>query len=146
MGAAVNQRPELFGAAHANVPVFDLRRQMAIAGGDRRDEVGDPDNPEDWAFMRSYSPYHKVSDSAEYPPFLITSNRRDDRVPVGNARKMVARLEEPGHEVHYFETATGGHGIETIDQGIDRLALVATFFLSRLHPGYTPVDGRDGGQ
>lgn len=139
MGVAVNQRPELFGAAHASVPVFDLRRQAAMGGLGRADEIGDPENPDDWAFMRRYSPYHNVSASAEYPPFLITSNRRDDRVPVGNARKMVARLEELGHEVLYYETATGGHGLETVDQRIDGSALETTFFLSRLHPAYAGV-------
>lgn len=139
MGVAVNQRPELFGAAHASVPVFDLRRQAAMGGLGRADEIGDPENPDDWAFMRRYSPYHNVSASAEYLPFLITSNRRDDRVPVGNARKMVARLEELGHEVLYYETATGGHGVETVDQDIDQDALETTFFLSRLHPAYVGV-------
>jgi prolyl oligopeptidase len=144
MGVAVNQRPELFGAALASVPVFDLRRQALIAGGDRRDEVGDPNDPADWEFLRRFSPYHNVSSTAEYPPFLITSNRRDDRVPVGNARKMVARLEEMGHEVLYLEAGTGGHGVETMQQGIDGLAVGLTFLLSRLHPAHTPVDERAG--
>jgi prolyl oligopeptidase len=144
MGVAVNRRPELFGAAHAWVPVFDLRRQALIAGGDRRDEVGDPNDPADWEFLRRFSPYHNVSATADYPPFLITSNRRDDRVPVGNARKMVARLEEMGHEVLYLEAGTGGHGVETMQQGIDGIALGLTFLLSRLHPAHTPVDERGG--
>jgi prolyl oligopeptidase len=146
MGVAVNRRPELFGAVHASVPVFDLRGQSLIAGGDRRDEVGDPNDPADWEFLRRFSPYHNVSATADYPPFLITSNRRDDRVPVGNARKMVARLEEMEHEVFYHEAATGGHGAETMQQGIDGIALSLTFLLSRLHPAYMTVDQPVGGR
>jgi prolyl oligopeptidase len=64
---------------------------------------------------------------------LIISNRRDDRVPVGHARKMVARLEEMGHEVLYHESASGGHVGETFEQAASEMSLSLTFLLSRLH-------------
>jgi prolyl oligopeptidase len=138
MGAAVNQRPDLFGAVVATVPVFDLKRHPRMGGNPTDSELGNPDNPEHWAFMSKYSPYHNVS-SAKYPPVLIISNRRDDRVPVGNARKMVARLEEMGHEVLYHESAGGGHVGETLEQAASEMSLALTFLLSRLQTESPPA-------
>jgi len=73
-------------------------------------EYGDPDNPEDWAFLEAFSPYHNVSSGRTYPPVLFTTSTRDDRVHPGHARKMMALMESQGHDVRYYENIEGGHG------------------------------------
>ena len=72
-------------------------------------EYGDPEKPEEWEFLQQYSPYQNVQADQEYPPILITTSTRDDRVHPGHARKMVALLEELGHPVSYYENTAGGH-------------------------------------
>jgi prolyl oligopeptidase len=73
-------------------------------------EYGNPDNPEEWEFIRGFSPYHNLDRERTYPPILITTSTRDDRVHPGHARKMTARLEELGKQVLYYENIEGGHG------------------------------------
>jgi prolyl oligopeptidase PreP (S9A serine peptidase family) len=72
-------------------------------------EYGDPDQPQEWAYLRGFSPYHNTSRDAVYPPTLFTSSTRDDRVHPGHARKMVAKLQAEGHETLYYENVEGGH-------------------------------------
>ena len=73
-------------------------------------EYGNPDVPEDWAYIRTFSPYHNVEKSVKYPRTLFTTSTRDDRVHPGHARKMVAKMNEQGHDVLYYENIEGGHG------------------------------------
>lgn len=111
MGNMLTMRPDLFGAVAAQVPLFDMRRyHLLLAGASWVAEYGDPDNPAEWAFLRDFSPYHKVRPDAAYPPLLVTTSTRDDRVHPGHARKMVAKMREMGHEVAYYENIEGGHG------------------------------------
>ena len=111
VGAAFTQRPELFGAVVCSVPLLDMKRyHQLLAGASWMAEYGDPDDPEDWAYIRKWSPYHNVEAEVEYPEVLFTTTTRDDRVHPGHARKMVARMLEQGHEVLYFENTEGGHG------------------------------------
>ncbi|MGH3579049.1 MAG: prolyl oligopeptidase family serine peptidase, partial [Mycobacterium sp.] len=72
-------------------------------------EYGDPDDPADWEFISEYSPYHHISTDQQYPPVLLTTSTRDDRVHPGHARKMVAALENAGQRVWYYENIEGGH-------------------------------------
>jgi prolyl oligopeptidase len=105
------RRPELFGAVVCQVPLLDMRRfSKLLAGASWMGEYGDPDNPEEWAFIREFSPYHTVAEDGSYPPILITTSTRDDRVHPGHARKMTARLREFGAPVLYYENIEGGHG------------------------------------
>ena len=110
MGNMLTRRPELFGAIVAQVPLFDMRRyHELLAGASWMAEYGDPDVPEEWAFMRGFSPYHNVDPDTDYPPVLVTTSTRDDRVHPGHARKMVAKLAAMGHGVDYYENVEGGH-------------------------------------
>ena len=114
MGNMLTGRPELFGAVVAQVPLFDMRRyHELLAGASWMAEYGDPDVAEEWAFIRGFSPYHnvvaKVEAEADYPPVLVTTSTRDDRVHPGHARKMVAKLTAMGHDVDYYENVEGGH-------------------------------------
>ncbi|WBB82441.1 prolyl oligopeptidase family serine peptidase [Micromonospora sp. WMMD882] len=111
MGVMLTRRPELFGAVVAHVPLLDMRRyHRLLAGASWMAEYGDPDQPADWAFLRGYSPYHNVRAGRAYPPLLLVTSTRDDRVHPGHARKMAARLREHGHDVAYYENVEGGHG------------------------------------
>jgi prolyl oligopeptidase len=111
MGVMITRYPELFGAVVVMVPLLDMRRfHLLLAGASWMAEYGDPDDPDDWAFLSTYSPYQKLARDASYPPILVTTSTRDDRVHPGHARKFVARLREYGHPVEYYENVEGGHG------------------------------------
>ena len=111
MGVMLTRYPELFGALVCQVPLIDMRRyHLLLAGASWMAEYGDPDDPEQWAFMKPFSPYQNISADVTYPPILVTTSTRDDRVHPGHARKLVARLEETGHDVQYYENIEGGHG------------------------------------
>jgi prolyl oligopeptidase len=110
MGIMLTQYPQLFGALVASVPLLDMRRfHLLLAGASWMAEYGNPDDPADWEFMKAYSPYHNISAEKRYPPVLITTSTRDDRVHPGHARKMTAALEAAGHQVSYYENIEGGH-------------------------------------
>ncbi|MEU5905358.1 prolyl oligopeptidase family serine peptidase [Micromonospora sp. NPDC047467] len=111
MGVMLTRYPALFGAVVAQVPLLDMRRyHRLLAGASWMAEYGDPDREADWAYLREYSPYHNTNGDSSYPPVLLTTSTRDDRVHPGHARKMAARLREHGHEVSYYESVEGGHG------------------------------------
>lgn len=111
VGAALTQRPELFGAAVAQVPLLDMRRyNRLLAGASWMAEYGDPDVPEQWAYIAKYSPYQNVRKDVRYPPTLFVTSTRDDRVHPAHARKMFARMQEQGHDAWYYENIEGGHG------------------------------------
>lgn len=111
MGVMLTRYPELFGAIVVMVPLFDMRRyHLLLAGASWMAEYGDPDAPEEWGWIAQYSPYQNLSADASYPPVLVTTSTRDDRVHPGHARKAVARLREQGHRVEYYENIEGGHG------------------------------------
>ncbi|WP_231933589.1 prolyl oligopeptidase family serine peptidase [Micromonospora coxensis] len=111
MGVMLTRYPELFGAVVAHVPVLDMRRyHRLLAGASWMAEYGDPDREADWSYLRRYSPYHNVRSGRSYPPVLLVTSTRDDRVHPAHARKMAARLREHGHEVAYYENVEGGHG------------------------------------
>jgi prolyl oligopeptidase len=110
MGIMLTKYPMLFGALVCQVPLLDMRRfHLLLAGASWVAEYGDPDDPDDWEFIAEYSPYHKISADIDYPPVLITTSTRDDRVHPGHARKMTAALEAAGHRVWYYENIEGGH-------------------------------------
>ena len=109
-GNMLTMRPDLFGAVVAQVPLLDMRRyHRLLAGASWIAEYGDPDVPEEWAFIRSFSPYHNLDPDTRYPPLLLTTSTRDDRVHPGHARKMAAKMAAQGHRVLYYENIEGGH-------------------------------------
>ena len=129
MGIMLTQYPELFGALVCSVPLLDMRRfHLLLAGASWVAEYGDPDIPGDWEFISKYSPYQNISAERRYPPVLITTSTRDDRVHPGHARKMTAALETAGHRVHYYENIEGGHaGAADNAQTAFRAALIFEF-------------------
>ncbi len=111
MGVMLTQRPDLFRAVSCGNPLLDMRRyHTMLAGASWMDEYGDPDKPEEWAWIGKYSPYQNLAKGRQYPRVLFTTSTRDDRVHPGHARKMFARMEEQGHDALYYENIEGGHG------------------------------------
>ncbi|UVO13643.1 prolyl oligopeptidase family protein [Mycobacterium sp. SVM_VP21] len=111
MGIMLTAYPHLFGALVCQVPLLDMRRyHLLLAGASWVAEYGDPDDPDEWEFISKYSPYQNISADTAYPPVLITTSTRDDRVHPGHARKMTAALQDAGHRVWYYENIEGGHG------------------------------------
>jgi len=111
VGAVMVQRPDLYNAVVCQVPLLDMKRyHMLLAGASWMAEYGNPDNPEQWAYISEYSPYQNVSESADYPRAFFTTSTRDDRVHPGHARKMVAKMLDQGHDLLYYENIEGGHG------------------------------------
>lgn len=137
MGAMLIRDPELFGAVVAHVPLLDmLRFHKLLAGASWIAEYGDPDSPADRPHLERISPYHQVrTDGPPYPPLLLLTSTRDDRVHPGHARKMAARLRESGHPVLFHEHLGGGHaGATDHGQTAFNEALVHTFLWERLTP------------
>jgi prolyl oligopeptidase len=136
VGAVMLQRPELFGAVVCSVPLLDMRRyHRLLAGASWMAEYGDPDKPEEWAFISRYSPYQNVRADMKLPPVLFTTSTRDDRVHPGHARKMAARMLEQGHPALYFENMEGGHGGAADNaQRADLLTLEFAFLWQELGP------------
>ena len=111
VGSMLTRYPDLFGAIWCQVPLLDMRRYTALPpGASWVAEYGDPENPEDWAFIQTFSPYQQLAPGQNYPPILLTTSTRDDRVHPGHARKMAARLLELGYPASLYENAEGGHG------------------------------------
>jgi prolyl oligopeptidase len=91
VGVAYTQRPDLYNAVVCAVPLLDMKRyNKLLAGASWMAEYGNPDIPEEWEFIKTYSPYQNVKKGMDYPEVFFTTSTRDDRVHPGHARKMVA--------------------------------------------------------
>jgi prolyl oligopeptidase len=111
MGNMLTSYPDLFGAIVCGVPLLDMKRYTHLsAGASWIAEYGDPDKPEEWAYIQTFSPYQNARADAKYPPVLFFTSTRDDRVGPVQARKMAAKLLGQGHEVRFYENLEGGHG------------------------------------
>jgi prolyl oligopeptidase len=134
VAAAMTMRPDLFNAVVCEVPLIDmLRYTELLAGASWIDEYGDPEDPHELAALRAYSPYLQVKPDARYPLALFTTSARDDRVHPAHARKMVAKLQQHGHEALFFETDAGGHSGNTDQQQTaEELARVLVYLYQRL--------------
>lgn len=128
-GNMLVRHPELFGAVVIQVPLLDMKRYShLLAGASWMAEYGDPDT-DDWEFIRTFSPYHLIDPDADYPPTILLTSTRDDRVHPGHARKFTAALEAAGHDVTYYENIEGGHGGAADNAQAARMAALAYGFL-----------------
>lgn len=114
VGACMTQRPDLFGAALPAVGVMDmLRFHKFTAGRFWVDDYGSADNPEQFAALIKYSPYHVLKPGMKYPATMVTTADTDDRVVPGHSFKFAARLQAcqagPAPTLIRIETRAG-HG------------------------------------
>lgn len=122
--------PDRFGALFCTIPLVDMRRySKLLAGASWIAEYGDPDDPKDWAFLKNYSAYHTAEPGRHYPPILLATSRRDDRVHPGHARKMAAKLQAMGYKAFFYEPESGGHGYGKTNQEVANFVALGYHFL-----------------
>jgi prolyl oligopeptidase len=101
VGAALTQRPDLFGAVVCMVPMLDMLRYHLFDNAHVwKDEFGTVDDPEDFAVLAKYSPYHRVREGVAYPATMIVSGDADRNCNPLHARKMTARLQAANISEH----------------------------------------------
>ena len=134
VGAAMTQHPDLYSAVISGSPLHDMKRYShLLAGASWIDEYGDPDKPEDWAFMSKYSPYQNIRSGVRYPPTFFYLSTKDDRVHPGHARKMAAKLGGVGDRVYFHEYLEGGHSVGADrDEDAMRAALLWSFLTTEI--------------
>lgn len=132
VGTVFVMRPDLFNAVVCQVPLLDMKRYTKLlAGASWAAEYGDPDDPDMWEYIKTYSPYHNVKKDVKYPKVLFTTSTRDDRVHPGHSRKMVAKMKEMGHDLFYYENIEGGHGGAANNQQRAYMTALAFAYLSK---------------
>lgn len=101
VGAALTQRPDLFRAVVCMVPVLDMLRYHLFDNAHVwKEEFGTADDPEDFAALAKYSPYHRVQQGIAYPATMIVSGDADRNCNPLHARKMTARLQAANVSEH----------------------------------------------
>jgi prolyl oligopeptidase len=135
VGNMLTLYPDLIGAVSCEVPLLDMKKYTHMsAGASWIAEYGDPDKPEEWAFIQKFSPYQNVKKGAKYPPVFFLTSTKDDRVGPVHARKMAAKMIDFGDKVLFWENIEGGHGAAADnDEAATRDALSYGFLWSRLH-------------
>ena len=133
VGAVLNQRPELFGAALPAVGVMDmLRFHKFTIGWAWTSDYGSADNAEQFGFLRAYSPLHNIKPGTQYPATLVTTADHDDRVVPGHSFKYAAALQaaQAGSDPVLIRVETkAGHGAgkpttKQIEEAADKLAFL----------------------
>jgi prolyl oligopeptidase len=113
VGAAMTQRPELFGCVVCGVPLLDMVRYERFKVAQLwSPEYGSAADPEQFRWLYAYSPYHHVTPGTRYPPTLITTGEGDSRVDPMHARKMAALLQaaDPDSPTLLRVDTRAGHG------------------------------------
>ena len=132
VGAVANQRPDLYGAIISGSPLIDMKRyNKLLAGASWMAEYGNRDVPEDWAFMREWSPYQNMRDSADVPAAFYYLSTLDDRVHPGHARKAATKHEAWGQTFYYHEYREGGHSVGSDHEEDAKRAALLLAYLNR---------------
>jgi prolyl oligopeptidase len=95
IGACMTQRPDLFGVCLPNVGVMDmLRFHKFTIGWAWVSDYGSPEDPQEFATLLSYSPYHNIQEGVQYPPTMVLTGDHDDRVFPAHSFKFAAKLQQ----------------------------------------------------
>jgi prolyl oligopeptidase len=136
VGAAITQRPDLFGAALCGVPLLDMVRYPLFGSGKTWvEEYGSPDDAGDFAALYAYSPYHHVKQGTRYPATLVLSADSDDRVDPMHARKFAAELQwasTGGPVLLRVEKHSGHGGADMVKAAVEKLADEYAFALEQV--------------
>jgi prolyl oligopeptidase len=137
VGAVLNQRPELFGAALPAVGVMDmLRFHKFTIGWAWTSEYGSPDNPDEFKAIYAYSPLHNIKKGTKYPAVLITTADHDDRVVPAHSFKYAATLQEAqagtAPILIRIETRAGHGAGKPTSKQIDEQADIYAFLIKNL--------------
>ncbi|MCV2351562.1 prolyl oligopeptidase family serine peptidase [Paucibacter sp. Y2R2-4] len=137
VGAVVNQRPELFGAAVPQVGVMDmLRFQKFTIGWAWEPDYGSSDKADEFKALLAYSPLHTIKSGVKYPAIMVTTGDHDDRVVPAHSFKYAAALQaaDTGAAPKLIRIETqAGHGAgkptsKIIEERADMLAFIANTF------------------
>lgn len=137
VGAALTERPDLFGAAVCSYPLLDmLRYHMYLMGKYWVPEYGSAENAEQFKFLYAYSPYHHVVKGEKYPAVLFISGDADTRVAPLHARKMAARLQADSGSgkpiLLRYHVKAGHSGGMPVGQQVDNMTDTLSFLLWQL--------------
>ena len=144
MGAALTQRPDLFGAVVSFVGIYDMLRVELDPNGEFNvTEYGSVKDSQQFKALYAYSPYHHVKDGTAYPAVLMLTGENDHRVNPMQSRKMTARLQSAtssGRPILLRTTSSAGHGFGTaLDEQVDQGADVISFLFDQLNVPYSPA-------
>jgi prolyl oligopeptidase len=143
VGAAITQRPDLYAAAVCSAPLLDMVRYEKFGLGQTWNvEYGSAEDPEQFAWLYAYSPYHHVREGVAYPATLFTVFESDTRVDPLHARKMCAALQYANTAdtpILLRNEADVGHGSRAISRSVD--LTVDTLSFTAAHTGLTIEDG-----
>ena len=137
VGATLTQRPELARAVVCAVPLLDMVRYHRFgAGRTWIPEYGDPDLPDEFAWLYAYSPYHHVPEDRDLPALLMLASDSDDRVDPMHARKFTAEVQRRSRRPAWLRVeANAGHGgADLVRQTIAREADTLAFLAAELDP------------
>jgi prolyl oligopeptidase len=142
VGAALTQRPELFAAVVIQVHFLIARLWIP--------EYGSAEDPEQFGWLRAYSPYQHVRNGVPYPAVLLATAESDTRVDPLHARKMTARLQaatSSDRAVLLRLEPQAGHGAgKPVSKVLEELTDAWTFIAEAVWPqGHRPADGRSAG-
>jgi prolyl oligopeptidase len=136
-GAALTQRPDLFGAVGCGYPLLDmLRYHKFLVARWWVSEYGSADDPSQFKYLHAYSPYHRVKPGTKYPATLFFTGDSDTRVDPLHARKMAALLQSAtGSDrpvLLRYETTSGHSGGLPLSKELDQMTDVQTFLFWQL--------------
>lgn len=136
VGAAITQRPDLFGVALCGVPLLDMVRYHQFGSGKTWiAEYGSAEDAADFAALYAYSPYHHVTKGTKYPSTLVLSADSDDRVDPMHARKFAAELQwasTGGPVLLRVEKHSGHGGADLVRASVEKIADEYAFALDHM--------------
>lgn len=136
VGAAMTQRPDLFGAVVCSVPLLDmLRYQRFLVARFWVPEYGSAENKDQFPFIYKYSPYHHVERNTNYPPVMFVSGDSDTRVAPLHARKMAALMQNSGNKnpvLLRYDTKAGHSAGLPVDKQIEASLDTLSFLTMQL--------------
>ncbi|MDA8436347.1 MAG: prolyl oligopeptidase family serine peptidase [Actinomycetales bacterium] len=131
VGAALTQRPELYGTVVCTAPLLDMVRYVhSQLGRTWTVEYGDPQVPEELAWLLAYSPYHHVVEGTDYPATLFMVFDNDTRTDPMHGRKMCAAMQHATSGTRPVLIRSGaevGHGARSLNRAIDEQADMLAF-------------------
>ncbi len=140
VGACMTQRPDLFRVALPNVGVYDmLRYQKFTIGWSWANENGSSDDPEQFRYLLSYSPYHNIKKGVSYSATMIITADHDNRVVPAHSYKFAAALQDAQEDGPRILTRIGkkyGHGASSRKQVVDQLTDILSFTLFNMDEEY----------
>jgi len=137
VGAAVTQRPDLYGAVICTYPLLDMvRYHKFLVARYWVPEYGSSENPEQFKYIHEYSPYHNVNKGTKYPAIFFITGDADTRVAPLHARKMTALMQaSTGSDepvLLRYHTTAGHSGGQPVSEQIENLAETLSFLLWQL--------------